>query len=112
MKYFMQSKIVILVLFTAIVLNLTPTFSEEVSMTSEETKAVQEEIRWLQAEAMVSITTKYEIPISKAPGMVTLITAEEIKQRGFRTLTDVLKTVPGFDLSLDRTGEKENVSTD
>ena len=66
-----------------------------------------EEIRWLQAEAIVSIATKHGIPISKAPSMVTVITAEQIKQMGFRTLMDVLKIVPGFDISLEANGVKE-----
>jgi iron complex outermembrane receptor protein len=106
MKYFMQSKIVILVLFTAIALSSTPTFSEEVSMSSERAESIQEEIRWLQAEAVITIATKREIPLSKAPGIATVITARQIKQMGFRTLTDVLKIVPGFDISMDRFGKK------
>ncbi len=35
--------------------------------------------------------------IQEAPGIVTVITAEEIRQRGFRTVNDVLRTVPGFE---------------
>jgi iron complex outermembrane receptor protein len=107
MKYFIQSKIVILVLFTAITLSSTTIFSEEVSMTSEGVESIQEEIRWLQAEAVITIATKREIPLSKAPGIATVITARQIKQMGFRTLVDVLKTVPGFDISTDETGEME-----
>jgi len=105
--FLMRIKIIVLVLFAEIALNLTPIFSEEVSMTSEGTKAIQEEIRWLQAEALITIATKREIPISKAPGIATVITARQIKQMGFRTLVDALKTVPGFDISMDETGERE-----
>ncbi len=35
--------------------------------------------------------------IQEAPGIVTVVTAEQIRQRGFRTVNDVLRTVPGFE---------------
>ncbi|KHE94042.1 Colicin I receptor precursor [Candidatus Brocadiaceae bacterium S225] len=85
-------------------------FSEETSTSTERQKTsyeVRDELRWLQAEAMVTIATKYELPISRAPGIITVITAEKIKHMGFRTLTDILKTVPGFDISMNNNGIKE-----
>ncbi len=85
-------------------------FSEAVSMppeSSSTSRAIQEELRWLQAEAMVTIATKNELPISKAPSIISIITAEKIKHMGFRTLTDILKTVPGFDISMSKNGTKE-----
>ncbi len=99
-------------LFTlaVIIFSLTfPLFSEAASMPPENSstsQAIKEELRWLQAEGMVSITTKHEIPISKAPGIVTVITARQIKQLGFRTLTDVLRIVPGLDISMNNIGAK------
>ncbi len=56
---------------------------------------------------MITIATRYKTPISKAPGIVTVITSKQIKQMGFRTLIDVLKIVPGFYVSMDETGERE-----
>jgi len=35
--------------------------------------------------------------VQRAPGIVTVITAEEIARRGHRTVNDVLQTVPGFE---------------
>lgn len=106
----MRNKIIASVLFAAIVLNLTTTLlSEENSPQLENTEVTQpihEEIRWLQAEAAVTITTKHEMPINRAPGIVTVIMAEEIKEMGLRTLTDVLRIVPGFDISMDANGQK------
>lgn len=63
---------------------------------TEKTEAILEELRWLQAEAMVAIATRHATPISKAPGMVTVITAEEIKHLGYRTFVEILRIVPGF----------------
>ncbi|MEE9214982.1 MAG: TonB-dependent receptor [Thermodesulfobacteriota bacterium] len=111
----MRIKIIILVLSAYSIFNLTLAFSKEVSTqgqgeiktTSMPAEEILEEIRWLQAEAIITITTKHGIPISKAPGIVTVITAEEIKQMGFRTLADVLKTVPGFDIQMDSNGDKD-----
>jgi outer membrane receptor protein involved in Fe transport len=35
--------------------------------------------------------------VQRAPGIVTVITADEIARRGHRTVNDVLRTVPGFE---------------
>ena len=91
-----RSKINICVLFLLIVTNVTSALSEETSDTEKNNKVILEEIRWLQAEALVTIATKHGIPISKAPSIVTVITAEEIKHLGYRTLVEILRTVPGF----------------
>ncbi len=80
---------------------------ETTSIIPNEKNKVLEEIKWLQAEAIITIATKNETPISKAPGIATVINARQIKQMGFRTLVDVLKIVPGFYISMDETGERE-----
>ncbi len=35
--------------------------------------------------------------IQEAPGIITVITAQQIRQRGYRTVNDVLRSVPGFE---------------
>ncbi len=35
--------------------------------------------------------------IQEAPGIITVVTAEQIRQRGYRTVNDVLRSVPGFE---------------
>ena len=42
--------------------------------------------------------------LEEAPGIVSVINAEEIKRLGARTLSDVLKTVPGFEVLIDNLG--------
>ncbi len=115
----MRKIIIIIVIFANIVFSLSPVFSEEASRHGEQgeikanrvipegTNKILEEIKWLQAEAVISIANKHDTLISKAPGIVTVITARQIKRMGFRTLTDILKIVPGFYISMDETGEKE-----
>ena len=46
----------------------------------------------------VSIASKVKEDVAKAPSIVTVITAEEIENMGARTITDVLRIVPGFDI--------------
>ena len=46
--------------------------------------------------------SKYEQKITEAPSAVTLITADEIRKYGYRTLTDILQSVPGFYVTYDR----------
>src|ERR1039458_1832382 len=43
--------------------------------------------------------SKHLQPASDAPSSVTVVTADEIQKKRYRTLADILKTVPGF---LDR----------
>lgn len=49
--------------------------------------------------------SKYEQLVTEAPSSVTVVTAEEIKRYGYRTLADILRSVPGFYTSYDRNNE-------
>ncbi|MCP4269568.1 MAG: TonB-dependent receptor, partial [Candidatus Brocadiaceae bacterium] len=102
-------KTLIFELFFLSAITVTSAFFNEDAKADEETNAVLEEIRWLQAESIITIATRHETPISKAPGIATVITAKQIKYMGFRTLVDVLKTVPGFDVSMHSLGTR-NIS--
>ncbi len=87
-------------LFSEEALVLEQEKSEGISIPAEKKETIQEEIKWLQAEAEpeVTIATRHETQISKAPSIVTVITAEEIKNLGYRTFTEILRTVPGFEI--------------
>jgi len=50
----------------------------------------------------VSVATKNEQKISEAPGIVTVITADDIKNIGAKELKDILQIVPGFEFSMER----------
>ena len=51
----------------------------------------------------VYTASKYEQKVTEAPSAVSVVTADEIRKHGHRTLADVLRTVPGFYGSDDRT---------
>ncbi len=47
-------------------------------------------------EQEVTIATKSSQKLSQTPSIVSVITAEEIKIMGYRSLEEVLETIPGF----------------
>ncbi len=51
----------------------------------------------------VSVATKSEMAVEEVPSIVSVITGEEIRNMGARNLEDVLRTVPGFDMTHDPT---------
>ncbi len=85
----------------------TAPVTESYSINNEEdadpTDAVLEEqlateCLWLACDQKIAVATRQDTPVSKAPGIVTVITAEEIKNSGYRTFIEILKTVPGFEI--------------
>ena len=46
--------------------------------------------------------SKFDQKTTEAPSSITVITADEIKRYGYRTLADVLRSVQGFYVSYDR----------
>tara|TARA_B100000315_G_scaffold36538_1_gene31215 strand:- start:4096 stop:4698 length:603 start_codon:yes stop_codon:yes gene_type:complete len=82
------------------------TFSQELSDTAgtglETTASIEDELKWLQAETFVWGASKYEQKVSEAPSSVTIITADEIKKFGFRTLAEMLRSIRGFFVSYER----------
>jgi len=52
----------------------------------------------------LTVAVKEGATLRESPGIVTLITAEEILGSGARDLIDVLRTVPGLDLGVDVQG--------
>jgi outer membrane receptor for ferrienterochelin and colicins len=52
----------------------------------------------------VSIATKSEKKLSQAPSIVTVVTANDIRNIGARNIMDILQFVPGFEFSKGRIG--------
>ncbi len=78
-----------------------------VSVPEDVEAAIEQEFRWLQEEAAATFmvtATRRRTELRKVPAIATVITADEIRNMGARDLTDVLKMVPGFGVSLNRVG--------
>ena len=69
--------------------------------TSTITEEFLTEAIWFGSVEEVTIATRHETKISKAPSIVTVVTAEEIKNLGYHTFVEILRTVPGFEILKD-----------
>ncbi len=60
-----------------------------------------EELMQMEVD-QVYTASKFKQKVSEAPSSVTIITAEDIKLYGYRTLADIMQSVRGFYISYDR----------
>jgi Outer membrane cobalamin receptor protein len=83
------------------------------------TRSLYAQNKETQLEEMFAIFSEEEIvvsalkrpkTVSKSPAIMSVITARQIKHMGARTLSDVLKTIPGFDIQMDNNGEQEFIA--
>ncbi len=77
------------------------------SFGQDEETGIEEMFAIFSEEQIVVSALKRPRTVSKSPAIMSVITARQIRQMSFRTLTDVLDTVPGFHISMDETGERE-----
>ena len=55
-------------------------------------------------EQIITVASRYAQTVREAPAIVTVLTDDEIRQRGFRTLADVLRSLPGMYVSTSPEG--------
>jgi len=73
----------------------------ELTTTKDLTELPLEELMNIEVPTVYG-ASKYEQKSTEAPAFVTVVTADQIKRFGYRTLADVLRSVPGFYTSYDR----------
>jgi iron complex outermembrane receptor protein len=67
-----------------------------------EPAAAAEEMLLFQDIPSVFSASKYEQKVTEAPSAVSIVTAEEIKKYGYRTLADLLRSLRSFYVTYDR----------
>jgi len=60
-----------------------------------------EELMTIEVQT-VSSTSHYQQKVTEAPSSVTIVTSEDIRRYGYRTLADLLRSVRGFYTAFDR----------
>ncbi len=73
----------------------------EASSSSDLTQLSIEQLMEIKVKTVYS-ASKYEQKVTEAPSSVSIITADQIKKYGYRTLADILKSVRSFYITNDR----------
>jgi outer membrane receptor for ferrienterochelin and colicins len=72
------------------------------AVAQQETKDLSEASLEELTNIQVYSASKHMQNASEAPASVTVVTADEIQKYGYRTLADILRSVPGFYVTYDR----------
>lgn len=91
----------VITVFTLWLAMLTVAFAQTDTIVSNEDDVMSLEDLM---KVKVTVASRNEQTLRETPGVVTIITSEEIKNSGARDLIDVLRLVPGFDFAQDIEG--------
>lgn len=74
--------------------------------------ALREELKWLQAERItISTASLHAESVERAPATVRVLTRRQLQERGYRTLEDVLKSLPSVDVLNHVNTDSKSVTT-
>ena len=90
-----------LVLALTLAMNAPAALTDQNPKTNDLTELPLEALMNLELPKVYAVS-KIEQKTTEAPASTTIVTSEEIKRFGCRTLADVLQSVPGFNVSYDR----------
>ncbi|MBP1728631.1 MAG: outer rane receptor for ferrienterochelin and colicin [Deltaproteobacteria bacterium] len=80
---------------------VTAAAADGVTRTTDLTQVPLEELLEIKVENVYS-ASRFEQSVTEAPASVSIITADDIRKSGYRTLADILNSVRGFYVSNDR----------
>ena len=104
----MIKRFIFTLVVSLLLLHSTPVFSQDdLPSPPGADDALEEELKYLQAETYVITASRIPENIKKTASSVTVITDKEIRQMGARNLADVLQTVPGMNYYYHYTGTHE-----
>ncbi len=106
----MKTMLKFLILSLCILFNASQGMAQEPGASERKTTEaeIDEEFRWLQAEAIVmtEIATHTKMDADMVPGMVTILGGDDLRDRGIRTVYEALSLVPGINTYLNGSGNK------
>lgn len=95
----------LLVIFFAVALQIlaVPAVTEGVTAgtAGDLTELTPEELMKIEVETVYS-ASKFKQKVTEAPSSVSIVTADEIKKYGYRTLADILRSLKSFYITYDR----------
>jgi outer membrane receptor for ferrienterochelin and colicins len=102
----MNLKMISLITVALLLVNVSSVLCEETlvenRLEQELENKLEQEFKWLKAESYVWSASKHEQKTSEAPSSVSVITSDDIRKLGYRTLADILQSVSGFHTTYDR----------
>jgi len=90
-----------LLLAAALILPPSLSHAADIPLPSDLTTLGIEELMGIEVET-VSSASKYEQPVTEAPASVSIVTSDDIRKFGYRNLSDILQSLPGFSVTNDR----------
>jgi len=90
-----------LLLLPLIALSPAVTFPQSAPPQSDFMNMSLEDLMKVEVDSVYG-ASGYKQTVNDAPASITIITADEIKRYGYRTLADMLRNVPGFYVTADR----------
>ncbi|MEK7352445.1 MAG: TonB-dependent receptor plug domain-containing protein, partial [Nitrospirota bacterium] len=102
-------KSLLLAMLTMVIIAQAPIPGYTGELSPQPNQALIPELELIKEEETVSIASRYEQPISKAPANVYVITDEDIRHSGATDIPTVLRRIPGMDV-MQVSGADFNVS--
>ncbi|MBI2834125.1 MAG: TonB-dependent receptor [Acidobacteria bacterium] len=101
-----HARLRIVLIAIALIVNVPATAKAQAARVPGSTPELAElNLEELADVEVVYAASRYNQLISEAPSSITIITAEEIRRSGYRTLADALRNVTGFYTTYDRNYE-------